>query len=161
MPQDERGYLILPHELATGADCDGCLTVVERGDMVEIKCNSCGAVVDTVPIERAGTRLMELASVEICSAQCPHCGATNVFRGYTVIKVFVCEELLVDRTRSRRIATLLTSFGKDNGSQEGPEPVSAMLSKAARESLRRPDLTMLGRPRLQLPPRQRRNPLHH
>jgi hypothetical protein len=33
MPQDERGYLILPHELATGADCDGCLIVVERGDM--------------------------------------------------------------------------------------------------------------------------------
>jgi hypothetical protein len=64
MPQDERGYLILPHELATGADCDGCLIVVERGDMVEIKCNSCGSVVDTVPIERAGTRLMELASVE-------------------------------------------------------------------------------------------------
>ena len=75
MPQDERGYLILPHELATGADCDGCLIVLERGDMVEIKCNSCGAVVDTVPIERAGTRLMELASVEICSAECPHCGA--------------------------------------------------------------------------------------
>ena len=48
MPQDERGYLILPHELATGADCDGCLIVVERGDMVEIKCNSCGSVVDTV-----------------------------------------------------------------------------------------------------------------
>ena len=22
MPQDERGYLILPHELATGADCE-------------------------------------------------------------------------------------------------------------------------------------------
>jgi hypothetical protein len=44
MPQDERGYLILPHELATGADRDGCLTVVERGgDMVEFKCGPCGA----------------------------------------------------------------------------------------------------------------------
>jgi hypothetical protein len=50
MPQDERRYLILPHEFATGADSDGCLTVVERGDgMVEIKCNSCNAVVDTFP----------------------------------------------------------------------------------------------------------------
>ena len=92
MPRDERGYLVLPHELATGADCDGCLIVVERGDMVEIKCNSCGAVVDTVPIERAGTRLMELASVEICSAECPHCGALNTFPGFSVIDSFVCQE---------------------------------------------------------------------
>ena len=92
MPQEERGYLILPHELATGADCDGCLTVVERGDMAEIKCDSCGAVVDTVPSDRAGSRLMELASAEMCSARCPHCGATNVFRGFTVIEAFVCQE---------------------------------------------------------------------
>ena len=92
MPQDERGYLILPHELATGADCDGCLIVLERGDMVEIKCNSCGAVVDTVLIYRAGSRLMELASAELCSARCPHCGATNVFRGFTAIEAFVCQE---------------------------------------------------------------------
>jgi len=94
MPQgeDEREYLIVPHELATGADCDGCIIVQERGDVADLKCNSCGAVVDTVPIHQAGTRLMELASVEICSAPCPHCGATNVFRGYTVIEVFVCEE---------------------------------------------------------------------
>ena len=93
MPQDERGYLILPHELATGVDCDGCLMVVERGDgMVEIKCNSCGSVVDTVPIDRAGPRLMELASAEMCSAHCPHCGATNVFHGFTAIEAFVCQE---------------------------------------------------------------------
>ena len=92
MPQDERGYLILPHELATGVDCDSCLIVVERGDMVEIKCNSCGVVVDTVPIERAGTRLMELASAETCSAECPHCGALNTFPGFSVIEAFVCQE---------------------------------------------------------------------
>jgi len=60
--------------------------------MVEIKCNSCGLVVDTVPLDRVGTRLMELASVEICSAQCPNCGAMNTFRGFSVIEAFVCEE---------------------------------------------------------------------
>ena len=65
--EDERGYLLVPHE----PDCDGFWMVVEHGDMAEIKCNSCGAVVDTVPIGRSGTRLMELASVEICGAQCP------------------------------------------------------------------------------------------
>jgi len=60
--------------------------------MVEIKCNSCGLVVDTVPLDRVGTRLMELASVEICSAQCPNCGAMNTFSGFSVIEAFVCEE---------------------------------------------------------------------
>ena len=60
--------------------------------MVEIKCNSCGGVVDTVPIRRAGTRLMELASAEMCSARCPDCGATNVFRGYNIIEAFICSE---------------------------------------------------------------------
>jgi hypothetical protein len=92
MTQDERGYLIIPHELATGADCDGCLMVKERGDVADLVCNSCGAVVDTVPLHRAGTRLMELASTEVCRTLCPHCGATNVFRGFTVIKAFKCQE---------------------------------------------------------------------
>ena len=92
MPQDERGYLILPHELATGADCDGCLIVVGHGDMAEIKCDSCGAVVDTVPSDRAGSRLMELASAEMCSARCPHCGALNTFRGFTAIEAYNCRE---------------------------------------------------------------------
>ena len=92
MPEDQHGYLILPHELATGADCDGCLMVVEHGNMADLKCNSCGTVIDTVPIDRVGQRLMELASTEICSARCPHCGATNVFRGFTVIEAFICQE---------------------------------------------------------------------
>jgi hypothetical protein len=92
MPQDEHGYLIVPHGLATGADCDGFLIVVEHGTTAEIKCDCCGSVVDTVPIDRADSRLMELAFVEISSARCPHCGATNVFRGYTVIEAFTCQE---------------------------------------------------------------------
>jgi hypothetical protein len=94
MPQgeDEREYLIVPHEVATGADCDGCLIVEEHGGMADLKCNSCGAVVDTVPIHQAGPRLMELASVEICSAQCPHCAMMNTFRGVSVIDAFVCRE---------------------------------------------------------------------
>jgi hypothetical protein len=61
--------------------------------MVEIKCNSCGAVVDTVPIERAGTRLMELASVEICSAHDDEAAvavrASGDFIGYDKLTAFV------------------------------------------------------------------------
>jgi hypothetical protein len=92
MHEDEHGYMIVPHEVATGADCGGCLMVVAHGGVADLVCNSCGAVVDTVPIDRAGSRLMELASAEMCSALCPHCGAINVFPGFTVIEAFVCQE---------------------------------------------------------------------
>jgi hypothetical protein len=92
MHEEERGYLIVRHEVATSADCDGCLIVMRQGDVADLMCSSCGAIVDTVPIDRTGLRLMELASDEICSACCPHCGAPNVFRGYTVIEAFVCRE---------------------------------------------------------------------
>ena len=92
MNQDERGYLIVPHEVATGADCDGCLMVVANGGVADLVCNCCGAVADTVPTDRASVRLIELDSDDICSARCPHCGATNVFRGFTVIEAFICQE---------------------------------------------------------------------
>src|SRR5712691_11215439 len=73
MAKDERGYLIVPREVATGADCEGCLIVQERGDLADIVCNECGTVIDSVPLERAGATLMELACREICSARCPRC----------------------------------------------------------------------------------------
>ena len=92
MAKDERGHMIVPHEVATGADCDGCLIVQERGELADLVCNVCDAVVDTVPIERAGATLMELACREICSARCPHCGALNTFPGFTVIEAFICSE---------------------------------------------------------------------
>ena len=86
--EDEHDYLIVSH----GVDCDGCLIVEEHGTMADVKCNSCGAVVDTIPLERAGTRLMELASVEISSAICPQCGAINAFAGYSAVEAFSCQE---------------------------------------------------------------------
>ena len=61
MHQDERGYLIVPREVATGADCDGCLMVVANGGVADLVCDCCGAVVDTVPTDRAGVRLIDLA----------------------------------------------------------------------------------------------------
>jgi len=45
-----------------------------------------------VPSDRAGSRLMELASAEMCSARCPHCGALNTFRGFTAIEAYNCRE---------------------------------------------------------------------
>ena len=92
MAHDEHGYLIVPHEIATGADCEGCLIVEERGNTADLVCNECDAVVDTVPLERAASRLVELASKEICSARCPHCGGLNTFPGFSVIEAFICSE---------------------------------------------------------------------
>jgi hypothetical protein len=92
MAKDERGYLIVPHEVATGADCEGCLIVQKRRELADLVCNVCDAVVDTVPIGRAGARLMELATTEICSAGCPHCGALNTFPGFSPIEAFICSE---------------------------------------------------------------------
>jgi hypothetical protein len=84
-----RGYLLVPHE----SDCEGFWMVVERGGRAEIKFNSCGEVIDTVAIERAGSRLMELAGAEMmCSARCPHCGSLNSFPGFNAIEAFVCQE---------------------------------------------------------------------
>ncbi|HYK62332.1 MAG TPA: hypothetical protein VEV85_23040 [Bryobacteraceae bacterium] len=45
--------------------------------MVEIKCNSCGSVVDTVPIDRARPEI---------DGTCIH---EDIF---TVIKAFICQE---------------------------------------------------------------------
>jgi hypothetical protein len=92
MAHDERGYLIVPHEIATGADCEGCLIVEELGDTAKVMCNECDTVVDEVPLERAASRLVELASKDICSARCPHCGALNTFPGFRVIQAFICSQ---------------------------------------------------------------------
>jgi hypothetical protein len=50
---DERGYRVVAHEVATGADCDGCLIVHERGELADLVCNVCGAVIRSVPKDRA------------------------------------------------------------------------------------------------------------
>jgi hypothetical protein len=83
-------YIVVPHEVATGAECYGCLVVRTRDNVADLVCNICGVVVDTVPPERAGPRLMELALGQLCSARCPHCGALNTCTGFKVIEAFVC-----------------------------------------------------------------------
>ena len=53
MQPDERGDPVVPHSV----DCDGYLIVEEHGKMADLKCNSCGAVVDTVPLARSLSRM--------------------------------------------------------------------------------------------------------
>ena len=66
MAADEQGFPIVSHEVATGADCCGCLIFQVRGDQGDITCNECGAVVRTVPVERASSVMVEMASTETC-----------------------------------------------------------------------------------------------
>jgi hypothetical protein len=84
---DARRRTRLPNRLSR--TCHGCRLrrlPCGRGTRrhADLVCNSCGTVVDTVPIDRVGPRLMELASEEICSARCSHCGGVNTFPGLSV-----------------------------------------------------------------------------
>jgi hypothetical protein len=90
MAHDEQGFLIVPHEVATGADCCGCLIVQVRDDQADITCNECGAVIRTVAAERALAVMLEMASGLICGACCTHCGALNTFPGLSAIEAFIC-----------------------------------------------------------------------
>lgn len=92
MARDEQGIPIIPHEVATGADCCGCLIVQVYGDQADITCNECGEVVRTVAVELASAVLLEMASTVICSVRCPHCGALNTFPGFSAIEAFTCSE---------------------------------------------------------------------
>jgi hypothetical protein len=54
--------------------------------------NDCGAVIQVLPdADHAQAALVEMASSEICTAICPHCGDLNVFPGFSVIDAFVCQ----------------------------------------------------------------------
>jgi hypothetical protein len=92
MAPDELNYPIIPHEDVEKVDCSGCLFVEFRGVEADITCNECGAVVRTVPVERAAAVMVEMASGAICSARCPHCGALNTFPRFSAIEAFVCSE---------------------------------------------------------------------
>ena len=92
MVTDESGYPVVPHQVATGADCDGCLVVQVRGDLADLVCNECDTLVETVPIERAAAALLELALRNTCSARCPHCGSLNTFPGFSEIFAYTCSE---------------------------------------------------------------------
>ena len=119
-PQDYRGYSIIPYELATGADCDGCLTVVEHGIWPRSSATRAGAVIDTVPIDRAGLRLMELAGVEICSTHCTVLRALNTFPVVIVIEAFIA------RNAARALISSGQCISGSMNESRRPCPVSSM-----------------------------------
>ncbi len=61
--------------------------------MADIICNECEAVVQTVPTADLRRTLDEMEStLDVASAQCPHCGNVNLFPGFLEMLAFVCQE---------------------------------------------------------------------
>jgi hypothetical protein len=84
---------IVPHEFVGGINCCGCLIVVEHGDQAELRCNECDALVATVPAVDVEATLLKMAMQEgVCSETCTHCGAINVFPGFSMMLAFICRE---------------------------------------------------------------------
>jgi hypothetical protein len=84
---------IIPHQDLGAEDCCGCLVVDVKGDQAEILCNECLAVIRTVPLEDVEKVMAELAQTDtICSATCTHCGAVNMFPGFSSMMAFICSE---------------------------------------------------------------------
>jgi hypothetical protein len=74
-------------------ECCGCLNGIVRGDVAEIVCNECAAVVRTVPAEELQRALDEMeSSLDVASAICPHCRAVNLFPGFSEMLAFACKE---------------------------------------------------------------------
>jgi hypothetical protein len=83
---------IVPHQ-DRGVDCYGCLYVRVTGELAEIVCNECAAVIRSVPLADVERVVLELdETVAVCSAVCSHCGALNTFPGLSTIEAFVCSE---------------------------------------------------------------------
>src|SRR3954447_26557329 len=76
---------IIPHADHGDPECPGLIMADIRGDTAELVCNDCGAVLSTVPAAEAESKLAEMASGELCSATCPHCGQLNMFPGFSVM----------------------------------------------------------------------------
>jgi DNA-directed RNA polymerase subunit RPC12/RpoP len=73
---------IIPHEFL-GADCCGCLYVVE-GTENQDRCNECGSAIPPNDVHRAA---LEMESTEVA---CPHCGKRREIYGFSEVHAFVC-----------------------------------------------------------------------
>jgi hypothetical protein len=83
----------LPHSSFGDPDCCGCLNGILRGDQADIVCNECDFVVRTVPTAELRQTLTEMElTLDVSSAECPYCGAANLFPGFSEIRAFTCKE---------------------------------------------------------------------
>jgi|SRR5216684_5209328 len=85
-------YPIIPHAQWGDRECCGCLVVVKRGELSELVCNECSAVVRTVPTSYLSSLVaeMELAG-GLAQEVCPHCRSVNLFPGFSKMKAYMCK----------------------------------------------------------------------
>jgi hypothetical protein len=92
-PPREYPEYMLPHSDFGDPECCGLFFPVERGDEADLTCNECGFVLRTVP--RADLRRVQdemQLTLDVASEKCPHCGAVNLFPGFSRMYAFVCKE---------------------------------------------------------------------
>jgi hypothetical protein len=72
-------------------ECCGLFLPEERGDVADLACNECGAVLCTVPAAEADATLLRMSMDEgVCLETCPACGEVNVFHGFSAMEAFTC-----------------------------------------------------------------------
>jgi RNase P subunit RPR2 len=83
----------LPHSEFGDPECCGCFNAVIRGDVASITCNECNVVLKTVPTADAQHALHEMElSLDMTIENCPHCGAVNLFPGFSEMMAFICSK---------------------------------------------------------------------
>ena len=74
-------------------DCCGYIFPVNRSEEADIACNECGAILRTVRLADVRRTLDEMESqLPVASAICQHCGAVNLFPGFSRMMAFTCHE---------------------------------------------------------------------
>jgi uncharacterized protein (DUF983 family) len=89
------GFLgtMLPHSDFGDKDCCGCLNGIFKGDLAEITCNECGAVLRIVPAADLSKVFDEMElTLAMATEMCPHCKAANLFPGFTKMMAYTCKE---------------------------------------------------------------------
>jgi hypothetical protein len=103
MEDEELEYpSLVPHSSYGDPDCCGIIIPARGGVQVrlatdrdtanvELTCNECGVILDTVPAAEAEQVLLWMAMDEgVCSERCPHCGETSVILGCSSLDAFTC-----------------------------------------------------------------------
>ena len=83
----------LPHSEFGDPDCCGCLNAVISGDWADIVCNECDAVIRRVSTAGLQNTFDEMElTLDVASEICPHCGAVNLFSGFSRMLAFTCRQ---------------------------------------------------------------------
>jgi hypothetical protein len=82
--------ILVPHADHGDPECFGLILPEVKGDTAFLTCNDCGAVIRSVPAGDAEQELAKMASGEMCSETCPHCGELNIFQGFSSMEAYIC-----------------------------------------------------------------------